>query len=333
MGKKLSREEMIDRFKAVHGDKYDYSKFVYTNASTNALIICPEHGEFSQQSRMHASGQGCPVCAHKARQDTCEERYGIRQPMNTREAHEKSKQTWLDKYGVDNPMKDKSIHAKAIKTSLEKYGYDNPMKSERVQEKHRANCMAKYGVPYTSMVKEFREKQKRTNLERYGCENCFGNRDVIRKSRNTKLQKSNFNKSGLEDVVYEELVKIFGKEDIVRGYSDERYDFLCDFYIKSRDLFLEVNIYWTHGGHWFDEKDLQDLEKLEVWKSKKSDHYGKAVSTWTDLDVRKRLTAMDHSLNYVTFWDKSLEDFHGWVDAGCPDSKDWIQEYEWMNHV
>ena len=48
MGKKLTEEEVISRFRDVHGDKYDYSKVVYVDMNSKVTIICPEHGEFEQ---------------------------------------------------------------------------------------------------------------------------------------------------------------------------------------------------------------------------------------------------------------------------------------------
>ena len=127
----------------------------------------------------------------------------------------------------------------------------------------------------------------------------------------------------------------FGEDDVIQEYEpNERYPFFCDFYIKSRDMFIEVNIHWTHGEHWFDESDEKDIDRLNKLKLKSSSkYYENAVKVWSERDVRKRLTAMKYTLNYVTFWDKSLEDFHSWVDAGCPDSKDWLQEYEWTNYI
>lgn len=58
----LTQEEALNKAKKVHGDKYDYSKFVYKGTEKKACIICPEHGEFWQTPHMHFSGQGCPKC-------------------------------------------------------------------------------------------------------------------------------------------------------------------------------------------------------------------------------------------------------------------------------
>lgn len=58
-----SKEQVLERFKAVHGNKYDYSKFNWVNGNTKITIICPNHGEFHQTPVAHYSGQGCPACA------------------------------------------------------------------------------------------------------------------------------------------------------------------------------------------------------------------------------------------------------------------------------
>lgn len=60
--KKLSTEEVVKRFKDVHGDVYDYSEFVYINKRTKGIIICRKHGCFFQSPHVHIYGGGCPIC-------------------------------------------------------------------------------------------------------------------------------------------------------------------------------------------------------------------------------------------------------------------------------
>lgn len=62
MPKRSTLEEFIAKARTVHGDKYDYSKVVYTNNRTKICIICPEHGEFWQAPDKHILKRGCPVC-------------------------------------------------------------------------------------------------------------------------------------------------------------------------------------------------------------------------------------------------------------------------------
>lgn len=60
---RLTTEDFIKRAKEIHGDKYDYSKVKYVNKRTNVVIICPIHGEFSQNPHNHVQQhQGCPEC-------------------------------------------------------------------------------------------------------------------------------------------------------------------------------------------------------------------------------------------------------------------------------
>lgn len=61
--KRLTTEEFIERARKVHGDKYDYSKVEYVNATTKVCIICPTHGEFWQIPYTHLKGYGCSTCA------------------------------------------------------------------------------------------------------------------------------------------------------------------------------------------------------------------------------------------------------------------------------
>lgn len=60
--KKKDTNKCVEGFKKVHGNTYDYSNVVYTNASTKVEIICKIHGRFFQTPNNHLTGNGCPVC-------------------------------------------------------------------------------------------------------------------------------------------------------------------------------------------------------------------------------------------------------------------------------
>lgn len=63
--RKITTEEFISKARAIHGDKYDYSKVVYINNSTKVCIICSKHGEFWQQPNNHLQHKGCKDCARE----------------------------------------------------------------------------------------------------------------------------------------------------------------------------------------------------------------------------------------------------------------------------
>lgn len=58
-------ESFVARARAVHGEKFDYSKVIYETARRLVTIICPVHGEFEQVPDKHLR-YGCRKCADQA---------------------------------------------------------------------------------------------------------------------------------------------------------------------------------------------------------------------------------------------------------------------------
>lgn len=58
-----SLQSFLDSAGAIHNNKYDYSKIVWTNRRSKIDIMCPTHGIFSQLPSSHLRGTGCPECA------------------------------------------------------------------------------------------------------------------------------------------------------------------------------------------------------------------------------------------------------------------------------
>lgn len=120
----------------------------------------------------------------------------------------------------------------------------------------------------------------------------------------TKKKNNSFHISKPEDELYYLLCGQYGENDVIRQYSEARYPFACDFYIPSKDLFIELNASWTHGGRPYNPNDDECIKQLDIWKekSKNSDFYKQAIYTWTDLDVRKQQCAKQNQLNYITIY-------------------------------
>lgn len=64
--KNLTQEEFLSRCFDAHGTRYDYSKMVYTGIFNDILVICQEHGEFTQVASNHIRKKGCPDCGKKS---------------------------------------------------------------------------------------------------------------------------------------------------------------------------------------------------------------------------------------------------------------------------
>ena len=84
--RRLDIETVIQQFRDVHGDKYDYSNVVYKNVDAKVKIGCSFHGEFLQSPYSHKNGQGCPNCADEYR-------------PNRRLGLEKWIEKWRDRHG------------------------------------------------------------------------------------------------------------------------------------------------------------------------------------------------------------------------------------------
>lgn len=127
---------------------------------------------------------------------------------------------------------------------------------------------------------------------------------MLQKEYETKRLNNSFNTSSPEEIYYNFLCEKYSKEDVIRQYKDERYPFQCDFYIKSEDLFIELNLSWTHGGKLFDKNSLQDIETLNRWKEKAetSEYYKNAIETWTVRDVNKYNTFIQNNLNFKIYY-------------------------------
>jgi hypothetical protein len=65
MGKKSTKEEFIFKSLDIHDNKYDYSKVDYIGNKSKVIIVCPQHGEFSQRPNDHLSGYGCKKCQYE----------------------------------------------------------------------------------------------------------------------------------------------------------------------------------------------------------------------------------------------------------------------------
>ena len=59
---KKTTDQFIQEAKAIHGDKYDYSKVDYTNSHSKVIIRCKIHGDFTQVPCSHLRGIGCKGC-------------------------------------------------------------------------------------------------------------------------------------------------------------------------------------------------------------------------------------------------------------------------------
>lgn len=352
---KVGRDEFIRRAQAVHGLRYDYSRVVYERKDKPVEIICAEHGSFFQTPHSHVTlAQNCPKCAAA---EGGRKRSGDANCQHRPEVRAKTQQTCLSKYGAKTYAESAEgrqklreivtapeVAAKMQATCMDRYGAKTwpesqagrqqlhiVMGSDAVVERIRSGYRAAYGVDHFMqtergrelarqhiMQPERREAIRQAFLTKYGVENALLIADVHVKGWATKRANGTFNTSKPEETLYGLLCDKFGRAHVERQYSqDPRYPFHCDFYIQGFDLFIELNANWTHGGHWFDEDNPLDVEKLAYWQYRcehiGSQFYKEAIQTWTVRDVRKCEHARMYDLNYLVFWDNDLSDARAWL--------------------
>lgn len=102
----MDLESFVERSRAKHGDRYDYSQAVYVNTKTKLAIVCPEHGVFWQTPEKHMSGCGCPHpdCVKWRKAETCLEKYGVTHQSKVESIKQQKKETMRSRYGAENPM-------------------------------------------------------------------------------------------------------------------------------------------------------------------------------------------------------------------------------------
>lgn len=241
---------------------------------------------------------------------------------------EKRLETMKSLYGVEHPNQNKDIcqkmmESKAI-TNQKIYGCENAMQNPEIAKKSAEN------------------RQKVMKIK-YGFSNSVEIEHIRNKIFESRRKNGTLNSSKPEQLLKEMLIQVFGESDVIcNKIIDNRYPFHVDFYIKSRDLFIELNGDRSHNDHWFNPHDERDIQILNSWTENmnrlecatgKHSRYRKYIKTWTDMDCRKRDCAKKHNLNYLVFWDGSsstkgpnLKDAMEWFLAGCPDSYDWTKE-------
>ena len=214
-------------------------------------------------------------------------------------------------------------------------------------EKAKMTNQQRYGCSNVMMNDEVKSKLATTNLNKYGSISPFGDVSVQSKAMKSRAKVIKnaiqnykitgqidielFKKSTAEYIVFLCLVEKFGADDIMYQYGlhpyDNRYPFACDFYIKSLDLFIELNGYYGHGSHWYDDTNTDDVLRASHWLSSGKRRNEKAYKMWTVDDVKKREIAKNNGLNYLVFWDGSGNNVNGHRVPNLSDFYLWFNEY------
>lgn len=296
-------KEVKEKKKKVYQERYGVDSPVQLDkAKINRKRVCEENKSEIREKR----------------QKTFLKKYGVKEALSSKEIRNKIKQTNLQKYGVENPFQSSAVQDKCRNTCLERYGVSSPAQSVETQEKMKKTSLERYGVEYYTQTEEYKQRVKLKKEEKisklreyfrstYGVDWITQSKAFIDKCNQSKHRNNSFNASKPEEEIRKLLIEIFGEDDVVYQYKESRYPFECDFYIKSKDLFIECNFHWTHMFHPFNKDNKEDINKLNELeeKAKTSKFYENAVQTWTVRDVNKRNYADKNNLNYIMFYNEN----------------------------
>lgn len=222
-------------------------------------------------------------------------------------------------------MASKELLEKSVQTNIMKYGAENAMQNDDIKKKLAVTNNAKYGGDSPFCSKQVRDKASESKLSHV--------RDSMNEFQRTGVvSKAVFKQSPSEMIVFYELIGRFGKKDVYYQYGihpyDARYPFSCDFYIKSLDLFIEINAHYSHGDHWFDENSHDDALRRTHLMQSDSRRSRISVDTWCVNDLKKREKAKLSNINYLVFWDGSVHHENKEVVPNLKDFYEWFYEYD-----
>lgn len=259
---------------------------------------CGKHTKFLGATRGYIEFC-CPHCA-QIHQDT----------------RNKYKNTCIEKYGAENVFASEYGKDKIKRTNLIKYDAEYYLTTSEFRRKAEKTCRKKYGCKNPQQNGNIKNKTNQTNINRYGSICPLNNINVWNKAIRTMRDGGKL--SSLERYFENKLNEIgyIFNVDYYYQHKDLRYPYFCDFYLIKSDTFIEINGFWTHGGHFFDENNPADVEKLETWKSKNSKFYNLAIDVWSISDKQKLKTATDNNLNYIVLWNKL--DIDGFISLLSP---------------
>ena len=186
---------------------------LYNYFYNSPIHICPVCGKDTPfRNILYGYSEFCSVkCSYKGEsrvkkaQQTCLEKYGVKNPSQSKEIQKKKEETCLKNHGVrhwiQNTDRFKSIMSK-------KYGVTNPSYIKDVIHKREETCLKNHGVKCILHKPEIREKAIYAIEEKYGVKYSFLNETVKRKAIETKRKK------------------FLGTHDLHLGY-DENGDWIC----------------------------------------------------------------------------------------------------------
>lgn len=192
-------------------------------------------------------------------------KYGVKNPMQSKEIKDKYKQTCKSKYGVENVSQVKEIKDKKSQTCLKNNGVKHPQQSIKIRKKSKKTCLINYDVTNPSQSKVIKKRKEQTSLNNYGVKHPMQNSLIYEKHKQKSYQYKNYKLpsgkiikiQGYESFALDLLLKKYNEKDIIIDVSkmpkitytvdNKEHRYYPDIYIKSVSKFIEVKSKYTYN--------------------------------------------------------------------------------------
>lgn len=180
------------------------------------------------------------------------------------------------------------------------------------QKKKQSNAMSGKTPWNKGLSKETSDSIKQISLKLKGHE-CFVKdwEEAKRKEYLTKKKNNSFNSSKPEQDLIKKLQDEYGVDDVIHPYRDDRYPYNCDVYIKSIDLFIELNGTIEHNGRPYDPNNPEHIEEAVHIEDRARElgpnsRYWNILKWWTEIDPKKLETFRKNKLNFRIIYPNNL---------------------------
>lgn len=301
-------------------------KFGYTNALKSPEI--KKKMEATNLKRYGVKNVYQSEEVKKKIRETNLEKYGVESPMQSREIMDKSKKTCIERYGADRPYKNEKIVEKGKKTCLEKYGYESPFKSPEIRKRIEETNLKKYGARYATELPEYQAKQRATNLKKFGAEYYIQSEEGRKRFEETwnseefknsiaermrKSTHSRYKNTAGERLIYQALCLIFPKESIVQQYRSSEYPFICDFYLKGQDVYIEYQGSQYHQNHMY-TGSREDIQIIEEYKKRNLEFGTSVEENWKTKDLHKRDVCIQNNVKMLFLYPGITSNWKSLID-------------------
>ena len=210
---KITTPQIIQEFRTIHNDKYDYSLVDYKTMHIKVKIICPIHGEFEQTPNAHIrQQQGCRKCATLLRSST--------QKSNTFNFIQKAKIIHNNEYDYSKVEYGKNAHEK-VEIICKEHGSFYMTPNSHLSRKSKCpTCMRRHtGWTKTSWKNSCKGKVAKLYIIK-----CYNDKETFYKIGITNKEnlKQRFYHKSLMPYKYSIVKIVESKKDPIYIYDLER---------------------------------------------------------------------------------------------------------------